>query len=510
MQRAKQWMCVWLVGLLLLGAFALPVTAASDESLQQTIQDILTWKKNAVGATDTLLTSSVVASAGTSAADWYAMAVGRLQMESGEAYLARLKTRVEEAYRTPDKLDARRATEWHRIALTVLALGGDPTAFGTDESGVPINLIADGVYYRGRTASLGTQGVNGYIWALIALDAGEYAVPADATDTRESLVAALCEAQLQNGGFALDGKIATPDLTAMAVTALAPYDATDTRVHACVERALAYLSAVQNAAGDYSSYGQPNAESTAQVVVALCTLGIDPAEDARFVKEGHGPVEALLAYRTADGGFAHIASGAANSMAGEQSLIALCALCRLRAGQPPFYAMSADQNAAGAGVPFTEADAAAVAALPSPLTGEQYETVLALCEKLAAAPNAAAYEALWPALQAGRVQVEAIRQEVADLSATLAENARRLDEAGWRDRSFVEELTARVEALSAYDREQIVDVEALYRAETRLRVMRRAVWLSVAAVCLVLVVLVVLRQRAKRRRRKKEVTNSEW
>ena len=51
-----------------------------------------------------------------------------------------------------------KATDWHRKTLAVLSLGGDPTAFGKDDSGNAVNLIADGVYNWSRTESLGSRG----------------------------------------------------------------------------------------------------------------------------------------------------------------------------------------------------------------------------------------------------------------------------------------------------------------------------------------------------------------
>lgn len=333
-ERVAALLCVMLLCVQSFAAYA-------DETLHEAATGIIQWKKQAVEADGDLL-SSLCASAGSSSTDWYAMAIGRMGVEPGDAYLAALRAYVEARYRTANRLDAKRATEWHRIALTVLALGGDPTAFGTDADGEPINLIADGTYDRARTASLGAQGVNGYIWALLTLDAGHFEVPEGATDTRASMMAAIGEKQLENGGIALDGKTASVDITAMAVTALAPYytETAQPSARETVDRALAYLAERQNAEGDFSSFGQPNAESTAQVLIALCALGIDPATDERFIKEGHTVTDGLMAYRTASGGFAHTRSGGANSMASEQTLCALNALERFRAGAQAFYDMT--------------------------------------------------------------------------------------------------------------------------------------------------------------------------
>ena len=141
---------------------------------------IIAWKKADNGSKPDgyLINDKYLENAGTTPGDWYPIALGRLGIQdNNEGYLAVIKDRVEERYRESGRLSAAKATEWHRIALAVLAMGGDPTNFGTDENGAPINLIADGTYDRGKTTPLGRQGINGWIWGLITLDSMRYAVP---------------------------------------------------------------------------------------------------------------------------------------------------------------------------------------------------------------------------------------------------------------------------------------------------------------------------------------------
>ena len=69
------------------------------------------------------------------------------------------------------------------------------------------------------------QGVNGAIFALLALDAGQYEVPVN-TDaktqaTRELYVQKILDSQLSDGGWNIAGTAADADLTAMALQALA-------------------------------------------------------------------------------------------------------------------------------------------------------------------------------------------------------------------------------------------------------------------------------------------------
>ena len=95
----------------------------------------------------------------------------------------------------------------------MLAAGGDPTSFGVCD-GEKIDLVADGTYNRGKTTSLGRQGINGWIWGLIALDSKRYSVPADAYYTRDDIITEILSRQLPDGGFALSGAASDPDLTA--------------------------------------------------------------------------------------------------------------------------------------------------------------------------------------------------------------------------------------------------------------------------------------------------------
>ena len=126
--------------------------------------------------------------AGNSISDWVAMTLALSGSEEAySAYLDRLEEYVSDCYEEQGCIDDVKATETQRIALTVLALGGDPQNFGTDENGEPVNLIADGTWnFPG--GSIGQQGTNGYIYGLLALDANNYEIPADADMTREQLM----------------------------------------------------------------------------------------------------------------------------------------------------------------------------------------------------------------------------------------------------------------------------------------------------------------------------------
>ncbi len=331
--------------------------AVSPEEMSAVAQGIINWKISDIGA-DTLLSDSYIALAGSTPGDWYPIALSRLGCKTDySGYLAVLEQNVKERYALDGGLSAAKATEWHRIILAVLASGGNPR----DIDG--IDLVADGTYNRGKTASLGRQGINGWIWGLIALDSKSWEVPKDAYYTRDDIILQILSAQLENGGFALTGEAADPDITAMALQALAPYYNSETvytlpggtaseeekkiTVKKAAEAALECLSGLQSEQGDFFSWGTQNSESCSQVIIALCALGIDPLCDERFIKNGVTLWDGLMRYRREDGGFIHSFSydsdnpasrpDASNSMAGEQALLALCALIRQKKGMRALY-----------------------------------------------------------------------------------------------------------------------------------------------------------------------------
>lgn len=121
---------------------------------------------------------------GASETDWFTFAVERAPSLQEQGDPAALEAYVAQKYQTAQKLSPAKATEWHRISLTLRAMGVDPTgcADGT------IDLIADGTYNRGNTAALDRQGLTGWIWALITLHSGAYAVPANAHDTEADMI----------------------------------------------------------------------------------------------------------------------------------------------------------------------------------------------------------------------------------------------------------------------------------------------------------------------------------
>ena len=227
-----------------------------------------------------------------------------------------------------ERLHPAKVTDNARVILALTAIGKDVTNVGGH------NLLKglDSMDY------IQTQGINGPIFTLIALDSHNYPTMGDVT--REKLIQVILDAQLTGGGWTLSGTKADPDMTAMAIQALAPYYKTNETVKAAVDKALEALSALQRNDGGFGSWGTVNSESCAQVIVALTALGIDPTADSRFVKNDLTVLDALASFYVTGGGFRHTAGGDLDGMATEQGYYALAAYYRFVNAQTRLYDMS--------------------------------------------------------------------------------------------------------------------------------------------------------------------------
>ena len=195
---------------------ALPVMAM-EASLPE---DVIEWKQQSLSAEGAPLLRTLSDKAGTAGADWYAIALARLGFaDDYTAYRAMLEAKIEETL--AEGAEKALASDLQRMALTLLAVGGDPSAVNV--KGEAVDLVALSTYERSETAPLGKQGVNGYLWALILLSAADREIPAGSAETLDTILTAVLENQLENGSFTLNGLDYETDLTAMAVIALAPY-----------------------------------------------------------------------------------------------------------------------------------------------------------------------------------------------------------------------------------------------------------------------------------------------
>lgn len=495
---------------------ALPVAALEETLPEQSLpESVIAWKKQSLSAEDAPLLRSLAQNAGSAGADWYALALARLGFaDDYTAYRAMLEAQIAEIM--AEGLENAVATDLHRMALTLLAVGGDPSAVNVD--GGTVDLIALSTYHRGKTAPLNKQGVNGYVWALILLDAAGRDVPEGASDTRETMIAGILENQLENGSFTLNGSDAETDLTAMAVVALAPYKDREVnlsdgtvKVADHIEAAVEYLSTTQQADGRCGSFGMYTAETTAQVLIALCSLGIDPLADPRFVRGENTLFDGLMLFHTDKGGFAHSLNALADSTASAQSLLAITALVRQEKGFPNLYDLSADgkdrvniftgeqQDAA---VTFGKEGQTAYEAIPRRLTSAHYSEVLRLLALLESAADRADYAHIQADLKRMRTDIEAIQAEIAALDAAIL--ALPIDPADC-DESEVAALMERAAKLSSYDRGQLKNYQILEQTSAAIRRTARMETLRMVLIAAVILLAGLLVLRAYFRKKKKTV-----
>ncbi len=197
----------------------------------------------------------------------------------------------------------------------------------------PRELIDRAVFFNG---DFDRQGLNAWIWALIAANCYGAEAPENAPNTRESIAAHLLEKQLPDGGFTLMGTKADADMTAAAVYALAGMDGAE--YSSAVNAAVECLSEMQLESGGFMTMGVENCESASQTVIAFCAAGVNDERLSRAL-------DAIMTYRRADGGFAHLPDGETNRIATVQALEALTAAELSGRGEMLF---AADNSAARA------------------------------------------------------------------------------------------------------------------------------------------------------------------
>lgn len=272
---------------------------------------------------------------GSVGGDWLIFGLARSGVKVPQKYFDAYYENVEAAVREKNGvLSDRKYTEYSRTVLALTAIGKNPA----DVAGFDLlKPLAD-------FEQVTRQGINGTIFALLALDSGNYEIPenpdAAVQATRQMYVDELLARALPDGGWTLTGGEPDVDTTAMTLQALAKYrDQAD--VTAAVERGLAVLSSLQEPDGGYVSWGSSNSESVAQVIVALTELGV-PLDDERFTKNGITVEDALLRFAQENGAFVHVrdGSGGDDGMATEQAFYALAAIHRAETGETTLYDMT--------------------------------------------------------------------------------------------------------------------------------------------------------------------------
>jgi hypothetical protein len=189
--------------------------------------------------------------------------------------------------------ELRLVTDYIRIALAYRSHGKDPANIAG------FNFTEKIINFE----NIDKQGVNAYTWALIALNG-------QGPDVTRPLIENMLEYRTADNGFSFkrnpdEKSKADMDLTAMAVTALAPYTE--------IDEAVTYLINSRDKID--------NCETAAQVIIALCSAGIEP--DAELI-------EIFDSFKLSDGFYTHtLKLNKADEIATRQAALALTALKEL-------------------------------------------------------------------------------------------------------------------------------------------------------------------------------------
>ena len=333
----KQWkergLSLLLVLALLMSLSVTALAAVSKDTLADAITDTAAYLYKTVKSPQV----------GSIGGEWAVLGLARSGYDVPEQYYQDYYATVEEYVKAcGGVLHEKKYTEYSRLIVALSSIGKD----ARDVAGYDLTR-ALGDYDKTIW-----QGLNGPIWALIALDSRNYPMPenpqAKTQATRQMYIDRILECQLPDGGWSLFGGTAAassgdntsdPDITGMALQALAKYQ-DQPAVKKATDEALACMSEKQDAKGGFSSWGTANSESCVQIIVALCELGIS-LDDPRFIKNGNTLLDNLMTFYLKGSGFLHTADGSgSNQMASEQGFYGLVAAQRLQQGKNSLYRMS--------------------------------------------------------------------------------------------------------------------------------------------------------------------------
>ncbi len=322
-----------LLALAVLASLAIPAAAkVSDQALADAIRDTAEFMYKTVKNPQV----------GSIGGEWAVLGLARSGYTVPDAYYQDYYATVEAYVKACNgQLHDKKYTEYSRVIVALSSIGRDARNVAGYDLTKPLGDYDKTIW----------QGLNGPIWALIALDSRDYPMPvcpeAKTQATRQMYIDRILDCQLPDGGWSLFGGtaaagsgdgISDPDITGMALQALAKYQ-DQPAVKKASEEALACMSKRQDQEAGYSSWGTTNSESCVQMICALCELGI-PLDDARFVKNGKTMLDNLMTFYIPGKGFQHTADGSgSNQMAAEQGFYGLIAAQRMQTGKNSLYRM---------------------------------------------------------------------------------------------------------------------------------------------------------------------------
>lgn len=239
-------------------------------------------------------------------------------------------------YINNDKRDVLYPTDYARTILAMTSAGLDVTDIEGQNLLEPLSDFDFAV----------KTGINAAAYTLMAYDSHDYEIPKAAKGkeqtTREKLIEYILDREKDDGGWNWNemAKEADVDMTAMALQALAPYCDSNEQVKEACDKAIKKLSKMQQDNGTYVSWDVESASSSAEVIVALTAMGIDPAKSPDFTKNGKSVIDGLNSLAAENGGYIYGEDKSPNLYSTKQGYYGMAAYYRFISGQTSLYDMS--------------------------------------------------------------------------------------------------------------------------------------------------------------------------
>lgn len=298
--------------------------SASAYSAEEMADSVTAWLQKNISVEDAAKDNSI-----DSYLDWTVFATARY---GNDSYVDDYKNYIGNA--VSKNFDSLYLSDYARIALAVMSVGLNPKDIGGK------NLLAA----IAETDYKAEAYTGGLFYALIALDAANYD-----EEAQNALLEVILATQREDGGFNSYAEVdpsaywtvsGEPDSTGMALQALAVFAGND-KVDAAIEKAVNFAKTTQLADGGYGAWGT-SAESTAQIMLGLCAVGIDPL-GADFTKGNNNMLTSLSSFINEDGG-ARCWDGSSNIMTSYQLLMAVDACERFSENDEGIYDLSVLDN----------------------------------------------------------------------------------------------------------------------------------------------------------------------